>query len=92
MKKLSIVIICTLVLSLTFFAAAACQAKSNKLPPRTPIAQQINFVGDANSKKYHIPSCKKAPKGPKAIALDSPMSAKQSGFKPCKRCKPPSVK
>lgn len=92
MKKVLTIMICSIAIFSVFSISECSAQKQKKLPPQVPIAQQVNFLGDAKSKKYHYPSCKKAPKDGTGIAIDSPMSAERSGFKPCKTCKPPKAK
>jgi hypothetical protein len=59
-------------------------------PPNVPTATQMNFVGDKTKMIYHYPTCKYVPKDPANIVpLDSPMSARLSKFKPCRKCHPP---
>ena len=93
MKRFLTILLCTVAVFIAFSVSECYAQKQNKkLPPQMPIAQQVNFLGDTKSKKYHYPSCKRAPKGQQGVAIDSPMSAQRSGFKPCKVCKPPKVK
>ncbi len=75
-------------------SSADCEAKTKnmKSPVNVPAAQQRNFIGDTKTKKYHLPNCKRCPSEMRAVVLDSPMSAKRAGFKPCKRCHPPAIK
>ena len=87
MKKLFAVILCLIAIFM-FFSISEAQAKKQIKQVQVPIAQQVNFLGDKNSMKYHYPSCRKAPKGENSVPIDSPMTAKRSGFKPCKTCKP----
>lgn len=93
MFKKAVIFTCIFVLGFIFAGTDLCYAKGkfNKNPLNTPAARQRNFLGDIKSKKYHLPNCKKAPAEINTVVFDSPMSAYRSGFKPCKRCHPPTV-
>ncbi len=95
MKKLLITLLCSAVMCLSVqMAVSAKDASKPTAAPivKLPIAQQANFWGDPKSKIYHIPSCKYVKKIKHGSAIDSPMTAKLAGYKPCKKCKPPKAK
>lgn len=50
------------------------------------------FVGSIKSDVYHYPSCSSAKqiKKKNLIIFNSVAEAKAMGYRPCKRCKPPS--
>lgn len=54
------------------------------------VAQQNPFVGNKNSKKYHVVACQYAKKmSPKnRVEFSSTQEAEKAGYVPCKVCKP----
>lgn len=53
--------------------------------------QAAEFWGSSKSNKYHFPSCRHAQniKSTNRIVFNSPAEAIQSGYIPCKVCRPP---
>ncbi len=91
MKKYTLVFTILFLLSICLFLVAGCNAQqSSSTPPNVPIAQQMNFVGDSSTRVYHMPGCQLCPHEANVVPIDSPLSATRSGFKPCKKCKPPT--
>lgn len=88
MKKIIMAGLCLMLAGFMSASAECKNTKTSQKPTKTPVAQQVNFIGDSNSKKYHTTTCKRAPKQMNTVFFDSPMSAKISGYKPCKKCKP----
>ena len=56
------------------------------------LSADYKYVGSANSKKYHYPTCKWAKKiTPKnMVTFKSAEEALKAGYVPCKVCKPPT--
>jgi hypothetical protein len=56
------------------------------------IAADYKYVGSAKSKKYHYPGCKWALKihPDHLVTFKSAKEALDSGYAPCKVCKPPT--
>ncbi|MDQ7822471.1 MAG: Ada metal-binding domain-containing protein [Candidatus Eremiobacteraeota bacterium] len=88
MRKVLLVIAVMIVFGFFLVWLSGCEETAQS-KPNAPIAQQINFVGDSSTRIYHMPKCKKCPHESQIVPLDSPLSATQAGFKPCKYCKPP---
>jgi competence protein ComEC len=57
------------------------------LKSNTPIASEI-YIGNKNSKVYHLNTCSGLPKVENQIKLLSKSDAESSGYKPCQICKP----
>lgn len=53
--------------------------------------QAAEFWGSSKSDKYHFPSCRHARniKPANLVVFKSPAEAVQSGYTPCKVCRPP---
>jgi len=91
MKKCILMITGLFLISLCFLLIAGCnQQQTSSAPPNVPIAQQMNFVGDSSTMIYHRPDCTLVPHEADVVPIDSPLSATRAGFKPCKKCKPPT--
>lgn len=89
MKKLTLCIAVLFIASAVMLLVAGC-SETGSSHPNVPVAQSMNFVGDSSTKTYHMPTCKKCPHNADTVPLDSPLSATRSGFKPCKKCHPPT--
>lgn len=50
----------------------------------------ISFIGNRNSKVYHLPTCPSLPKESNQVYFSSFEEALSQGFTPCGVCKPPS--
>lgn len=46
------------------------------------------YIGNKNSKKFHLPTCKNLPAEKNRVYLSSRSEAVQKGFDPCGNCKP----
>ena len=46
------------------------------------------YIGNKNSKKFHLPSCKNLPAEKNRVYLDSRQMAIDGGFDPCGNCNP----
>lgn len=55
-----------------------------------PVAQQIvlSYIGNKNSKIFHLPSCRSLPLEQNAVAFDTKTAALDAGYSPCGACKP----
>jgi len=62
----------------------------NQVTQTTVPATQHNYVGSANSDKYHKPSCRWAKniKENNAVWFSTKEEAEQAGYTACKTCKP----
>jgi hypothetical protein len=93
MKRAALIFAAVFMVSLFAFLLMNCgeqQAKTEK-QVNVPTALQMNFVGDKKLMRYHMPTCRYRPTDPERIVpLDSPLSAERAGFKPCKKCNPPT--
>lgn len=47
-----------------------------------------NYIGNVNSKKFHLPTCSSLPAEHNRVYFDSRDEAVNAGMVPCKRCKP----
>ena len=58
----------------------------------TPEADQLDdageYIGNKNSKKFHLPTCKNLPAEKNRIYFDSRQAAVDAGQSPCGNCKP----
>lgn len=73
---------------LAVFAVAGCRNNALAEKPNVPMPQVYNFIGDPKTKIYHKLNCRLAPNKTKGVFFDSPIAAKNSGFRPCLACKP----
>lgn len=64
----------------------------NKSPSPTvsnkPVATVKQYIGNKNSKVFHLPSCRALPNPENQVKLSSREEAINDGFKPCGICKP----
>lgn len=49
---------------------------------------QGDYIGNVNSKKFHLPSCSGLPETQNQIHFATRQAAVQAGYTPCARCKP----
>jgi len=54
----------------------------------TPEPTPLMYIGNRNSKIFHLPSCSSLPAPHNRVDLKSLAEAMQMGFVPCKRCNP----
>ncbi|MEO1816200.1 MAG: MBL fold metallo-hydrolase [Acetobacterium sp.] len=59
-------------------------------PANTATAENASYIGNKNSKVYHLPSCSGLPKESNRIYLNSLDEVHSLGLTPCGICKPPS--
>ncbi len=50
--------------------------------------QEASYIGNINSKKYHIPSCGGLPDEKNRVYFTSAEAAEKAGYEPCGRCHP----
>ncbi len=50
--------------------------------------QEANYIGNVNSKKYHLPSCSGLPDEKNRVYFISVENAESAGYEPCGRCHP----
>lgn len=75
-------------LGLAAFGISGCKEDTLKPKPNVPIPQTMNFSGDPTSRVFHKLRCRLAPPTNKAVFFDSPVAARNAGFRPCYVCKP----
>ncbi len=54
----------------------------------TETAQEGAYIGNVNSKKFHLPSCSTLPNPENRTFFDTRQEAIDAGYDPCGRCKP----
>lgn len=62
--------------------------KSPVVLSEAPAAASNFYIGNKNSKVFHLQSCTALPKPENQVELKSKTEALNAGFKPCQRCKP----
>ncbi|WP_026395645.1 ComEC/Rec2 family competence protein [Acetobacterium malicum] len=62
----------------------------SETPANTATAENASYIGNKNSKVYHLPSCSGLPKEANRIYLNSLDEVHAQGLTPCGICKPPS--
>lgn len=53
-----------------------------------PEPEELKYIGNKNSKAFHLPKCEALPKEKNRVYFDTRDQAVQAGFKPCGNCKP----
>ncbi len=61
--------------------------KDNSQPPVQTNTEKY-YIGNKNTKKFHLPSCNTLPKQENQVRLNSWEQAVNGGYIPCKKCKP----
>ena len=56
--------------------------------PTRPIEQAEYYIGNTNSKKFHLPTCSGLPAERNRVKFDSREAAVNEGYEPCGTCKP----
>lgn len=64
-----------------------CQGKKAKQPYKAE-PEDAKYIGNVNSKKYHLPSCSGLPEEKNRIYFMSVEKAEAAGYDPCGRCNP----
>ena len=49
---------------------------------------QKYYIGNKNTRKFHLPSCQSLPSEKNRVKLESIEEAEKKGYSPCKRCEP----
>lgn len=62
----------------------------SETPANTATSETATYIGNKNSKVYHLPSCSGLPKESNRIYLNSLEEVHAQGLTPCGICKPPS--
>lgn len=66
--------------------------QTNPTAPTTSVPANVSasgeYIGNTNSKKYHLPSCKNLPAEKNRVQLHSREEALEKGYSPCGNCKP----
>ncbi len=60
--------------------------KETTAAPETDAGEQ--YIGNKNSKKFHLPSCRSLPEEKNRVYFDSRQEAIDAGYVPCKNCDP----
>ena len=53
-----------------------------------PTAKPQQFIGNVNSKKFHLPTCSGLPEEKNRVVFESYAAAEDAGYAPCSRCLP----
>lgn len=64
-----------------------CQGKKADRP-YAENQEEANYIGNVNSKKYHLPSCSGLPYEENRVYFMSIDAAESAGYEPCGRCHP----
>ncbi|MBF7083023.1 hypothetical protein IT084_08540 [Desulfallas sp. Bu1-1] len=56
--------------------------------PVTPTGSEGKYIGNKNSKKFHLPSCSTLPAEYNRVYFKTREEAVSAGYTPCKRCNP----
>jgi competence protein ComEC len=62
----------------------------SETPVNTATAETASYIGNKNSRVYHLPSCSGLPKASNRIYLNTLEEVHAQGLTPCGICKPPS--
>lgn len=63
--------------------------QTNPTVTATPEPNDVGeYIGNKNSKKFHLPSCKNLPAEKNRVFFGSRQEAVDAGFDPCGNCKP----
>ena len=65
-------------------ASVSATFKSPETKPEKP----ITYIGNKNTKKFHLPSCYTLPKEKNRVYFSSRDRAINRNFKPCQNCNP----
>jgi competence protein ComEC len=61
------------------------EAQNSSIPPSNPVG---GYIGNKNSKIFHLPDCKSLPKPQNRVNINSREEAISQGYSPCGNCKP----
>ena len=56
--------------------------------PYTEEQEEANYIGNTNSKKYHLPSCSGLPQEENRSYFKTKEAAEKAGYDPCGNCRP----
>lgn len=56
--------------------------------PSSQNTSSTTYIGNKNSKKFHLPTCKSLPSAKNRVKFSSRQKAINSGYQPCKNCNP----
>ena len=56
--------------------------------PYTEEPEEANYIGNVNSKKYHLPSCSGLPQEENRSYFKTKDAAEKAGYEPCGNCRP----
>ncbi|MDF2521054.1 MAG: hypothetical protein K0R84_1682 [Clostridia bacterium] len=62
--------------------------KAPVLSGAKPVENAVNYIGNKNSKVFHLPSCSSLPKPENQVKLGSRQEVIDTGYTPCGICKP----
>ena len=63
--------------------------QTNPTVTATPEPNNVGeYIGNKNSKKFHLPTCKNLPAEKNRVFFDSRQEAVDAGFDPCGNCHP----
>jgi len=62
---------------------------SQEIPEINSDPVSASFIGNRNSKVYHLPTCPSLPRSSNRVNFNSFKEALEQGFTPCGVCKPP---
>ena len=63
--------------------------QTNPTVTTTPEPNDVGeYIGNKNSKKFHLPTCKNLPAEKNRVFFDSRQEAVDAGFDPCGNCHP----
>ena len=85
MKK----IITILIIFCLLFSGSACEANANSEPnnnPQKEAAAISYYIGNKETKKYHLPTCNYLPHPSNQIRLYSKLEINRKGYTPCLHC------
>ena len=54
--------------------------------PEAPAAEDTLYIGNKNSKKFHLPTCANLPAEQNRVEFSSYQEARDAGFTPCGNC------
>ena len=66
---------------------AGTQARESAVAP-APAASNVYYIGNINSLKYHLPSCRSLPAEKNRVIFNTKDEARSAGYTPCGICKP----
>lgn len=64
------------------------EAESNRADEQIAVDEDAAYIGNINSKKFHLPSCSSLPEEQNAIYFASCEEALSQGYEPCGKCHP----